>query len=68
VELTGRKDPATLDVLAAALAEAGNFDEAVATAQHARAWALVADQTRLADEIGERLKLHTAGLPYRMSK
>lgn len=68
VELTGRRDPAALDALAAALAETGNFDEAVATARHARAWALVVNQARLADEIGERLKLYAAGLPYRMSK
>lgn len=54
VALTGRKDPQALDVLAAAYAAAGRFDDAVATAREAQGRA----RADLAAEIGRRLTLY----------
>jgi protein O-mannosyl-transferase len=65
VELTNRKDAEALDVLAAALAEAGRFSEAIATDEEARTLALIGKQAALANEITERLELYHLGLPYR---
>ena len=63
--LTGRKNPALLDTLAAAYAEGGRFDDAVKTAAEALVLATSPQQGRLADGIRERLKLYTAARPYR---
>jgi tetratricopeptide (TPR) repeat protein len=59
--LTDRKDAAVLDVLAAAYAGAGRFDEAVATAR--AALALLPTQSELAISIQRRLDLYTQGRP-----
>jgi tetratricopeptide (TPR) repeat protein len=64
VELGG-EHPAALDTLAAALAEAGRFDEAIKIAEHAAA---LAEQTPLADAIAGRIALYRRGEPYRDSR
>ena len=61
--LTGRKDAAVLDVLAAAYAAAGRFDEAVATAR--AALALLPGESERAVSIRQRLNLYANGRPYR---
>jgi tetratricopeptide (TPR) repeat protein len=63
--LSGRKDPAVLDTLAAAYAEAGRFDEAVKTAQQARSLAESQHDAALAEKISARLKLYRSGKPCR---
>jgi Flp pilus assembly protein TadD len=62
---TGRKDPAVLDALAAAYAEAGQWDEAVATARQAVGLATAAGQHEAAGQIEERLRLHEQQKPFR---
>jgi spermidine synthase len=62
--LTHRQDAAVLDVLAAAYAALGRFDEAVATARTALAL-LPASQSERATSIQHRLDLYTKGRPYR---
>ena len=54
-----------LDVLAAAYAEAGRFDDAVRVAQRAVEAATAAGPGDLAGQIQERLKLYRASRPYR---
>ena len=63
--LTDRKNAAVLDVLAAAYAAAGRFNEAVATARSALA-ALPpsASQSELAGSIQHRLDLYVKSRPY----
>ena len=63
-ELTGRKEPKPLDTLAAAYAEAGRFDEAVATAREALALAGALNQSNLVDAISIRLKNYETREPY----
>ena len=58
-------DPDRLDTLAAALASAGRFDAAVATAELAAERAGAAGKAALAGAIRERLALYRAGRPYR---
>ena len=65
VKLTGGKDPRSLDILAAACAEAGRFSEAVAAAR--QALALVGGQDKAADGLRARLKLYESGSPYHQS-
>jgi tetratricopeptide (TPR) repeat protein len=65
VTLTGKNDPSTLDTLAAAYAESGQFSDAAATAKTAIETASAADETNLATEIQSRLKLYQAQQPYR---
>ena len=65
VVLTGRSDPSTLDTLAAAYAETGEFKNAVDTAQLAIQNASAAGHTSLANEIGTRLKLYQSQQAYR---
>jgi tetratricopeptide (TPR) repeat protein len=60
-ERLGERVPEALDVLAAAYAEAGRFDEAVATARRARELA----DGQLARAIGGRIALYTSGEAYR---
>ena len=64
--LTDREDAAVLDVLAAAYAAAGRFDEAIATAR--AALALLPGQSELATSIRHRLDLYAKGRPYRQSR
>ena len=71
-ELTGGKSPIVLDTLAAALAETGQFDEAVRVAARAVQLAeqAVSDRTtdrdkKLIDQYRSRLKLYREKRPYR---
>lgn len=65
-QLSGGQNPALLDTLAAAYAEAGNFPEAVTTAQ--KALQLIEPQTNAASAVNDlrrQLKCYQAGSPYR---
>ena len=61
VKLSGGKDPATLDTLAAAYAESGRFPEAVQTARQALALAT----EPLAADLKARIALYQANRPFR---
>lgn len=63
--LTGNRDPAVLDTLAAAHAETGQFSEATETAGRARSAALAQGQQALAASIQERMALYAGRTPYR---
>lgn len=71
VKLAGRAcsltndDPGMLDTLAAAQAEAGQFDAAVRTAERAAAAALAAGAADLAARIESRKAMYIRGRPYR---
>jgi Flp pilus assembly protein TadD len=65
--LTGRRDAACLDTLAAAYASAGRFDEAVTAANEARRLAEATGQSSLAKDIHMRLQLYRDRKPYRES-
>ena len=65
VGLTGSRDPAVLDVLAAAYAAAGQFELAEATVQTAIGLATVARADQLAGELRARLDLYKQARPYR---
>jgi tetratricopeptide (TPR) repeat protein len=64
-ELAGRNNPASLNVLAAAYAEVGQFDQAVAQAEQALALARSSGQMGLGDIIEKLLELYRQGQPYR---
>ncbi|HEX4129537.1 MAG TPA: tetratricopeptide repeat protein [Pirellulales bacterium] len=64
-ELTGQKDPWLLDVLAAAYAEIGKFDDAIRTEK--RALELQSDAD-VRSNYEERLKLYSSGNPYRLPR
>ncbi len=64
LKLSGRPDAETLDILAAAYAEAGRFPDAVKTAQSAQAMA-ERSKTGAVGELGARIALYRAGKPYR---
>jgi tetratricopeptide (TPR) repeat protein len=68
IEITGGREPAVFDALAAAYAEAGRFPEAVKTAQ--AGLGLVTRQTdpRVAEGLKARLALYEKGTPYRAGK
>lgn len=59
-ELTGRRDPGPLDILAVAYDQAGRFDDAAATAREAIQLAVSAGRDKLAAEIRGRLALYEA--------
>jgi protein O-mannosyl-transferase len=63
-ELSGGREPAILDTLAAAYAEAGRFREAVKTAERAASLASARGDTALADAIRHRIQLYQSGAPY----
>ena len=63
-ELTRYQNPMLAGTLAAAYAESGRFDEAVATAQKARDLALASNQKELADRNRELLELYRSRQPY----
>ncbi len=65
VELTGDKDPATLDTLAAAYAETGRFAEAVKTAQQALELAVAQNKPAWTGRIKAHIRLFKAGTPLR---
>lgn len=64
VQITGSQDPVTLDLLAAALAQAGRFEEAIKVAERAQALAAVQNQPVIARQINEHLDFYRLGLPY----
>ncbi|KKK48141.1 hypothetical protein LCGC14_3148110, partial [marine sediment metagenome] len=66
-ELTDYEFPAMLDTLGAAYAEAGQFDQAVQTAQNAFQLALASKNAVRAKNIQNRLELYKANRPYRES-
>jgi tetratricopeptide (TPR) repeat protein len=63
-ELTRYQRPIMIGTLAAAYAEAGRFDEAIATAQKARALAAASGEKALADKNQRLLELYQAHQPY----
>lgn len=63
-ELTGHRQPFFIGTLAAAYAEAGQFDQAIATAQKAIDLATAAGQPQIAARNAELLLLYRAGKPY----
>ena len=64
-ELAGFEDPNTLDVLAAAYAENGNFKKAVKTAETALKKAGQQGKTGQISEIKKRMELYKSNKPYR---
>ena len=64
-ELTKFSQPEHLDTLAAAYAAAGNFPEAIATAEKAVDLALSFRQKELAAKIQKQLELYKSNTPYR---
>ncbi|MFK7911310.1 MAG: tetratricopeptide repeat protein [Akkermansiaceae bacterium] len=60
-KMTNYRDPSVLDTLAAAYAEAGQFDKAVAVSQKALS---LSPSSALASQIRERLRLYQAGKPF----
>jgi Tfp pilus assembly protein PilF len=64
IKLSGEREPALLDTLAAACAEAGRFDTAVETAMAARRLAEAAGRQPLADDIQMRLDLYRGRKPF----
>ena len=62
--LTGHRDPAAADALAAAYAAAGQFDRARTTARDALNLAFASGRHDLAGEISERLALYQHDRPY----
>ena len=63
--LTGYQSPLMMGTLAAAYAEAGNFDEAIATGQQAHDLAVAEGKTDLAAKNNELLVLYQAHKPCR---
>ncbi len=64
-QLSGSRDPAILDTLAAAYAGAGRFAAAIETARRALALARAHQNTTLADRIQGRIDLYRSAIPYR---
>jgi Tfp pilus assembly protein PilF len=64
-ELAGGTNPIILHTLAAAFAEAGQFSEAVETAQRALSLAGAQSNTALAGALQSEIKLYQAGKPFR---
>ena len=67
-ELVGADNAATLDTVAAAYAEAGRFDDAVAAARKGYQLATAAADRELAKQLQERLRLYERQEPYRSSE
>ena len=65
VQLTRRLDADALDSLAAALAETGAFESAVATAREAAEVAGRDGNHGLAQAAGRRMQLYAGGRPFR---
>jgi len=65
--VTDARQPRILDVLAAAYAEAGRFEDAATTARRAADSARRFGQTNLAVEINQRLLLYDSHQPFRSS-
>jgi Flp pilus assembly protein TadD len=65
VEVSGGKNPNFVRTLAAARAEAGQFAEAVATAERAKALASAQSKSELASRLDEEIALYRARVPFR---
>ena len=63
--MTRHREALFVGTLAAAYADAGRFDDAVKTAQEARATATAAGETGLAEKTRQLLELYRASKPYR---
>jgi tetratricopeptide (TPR) repeat protein len=63
-ELAGGKNPVILGTLAAAFAEAGQFDEARRNAQEAIVLAQAAGRPELVRQLNDELRLYEAGRPF----
>jgi tetratricopeptide (TPR) repeat protein len=63
--LSGAQDPAILDTLAAAYAEAGQFPKAVEIAQQALALAMQQSNQPLAEALKGRIALYESKIPFR---
>lgn len=63
--ITRYRHPPFLAALAAAYAEAGQFDKAIATGEDAHRLALQAEETNFANQVGAALKLYRRGQPFR---
>ena len=64
-QLTANNDPLSLNSLAAAYAETGQFEQAVATAQRALELATTSGQTQLDGILQKLVDLYKARTPYR---
>ena len=64
VYITEGRNPSILGTLAAAYAEAGDFDKAVQTARRAANLALLQKKNKLAESIRAKLNLYKAGIPF----
>ena len=67
-ELTGRANPAVLHILAAALAQSGQFSEAVETAERSLQLATAQNKTSLVEALRTEIGLYQKGFPYRNGK
>jgi len=67
-KITQFHQPLALDVLAAAYAETGRYDEAISTADKAYEMALVQGPGTLAQGLEQRLKLYQNKVPYRQTR
>ena len=65
-EMTHYQQAVLIGTLAAAYAEAGRFNDAVATAQKAHDVALAHGQTEIADRNLQLLQLYKSGQPFHM--
>ena len=65
VQLCRHGDPQVLDALAAAQAEAGQYEQAVSSAQAAITLATAASDQKLVSDISTRLTLYESQRPYR---
>jgi tetratricopeptide (TPR) repeat protein len=63
-DLTHHHKPYYIGTLAAAYAEAGRYEDAVRTAEQARALAITSGERDLAERTGKLLELYRAGRPY----
>jgi tetratricopeptide (TPR) repeat protein len=68
VDLTGHRDVTSLDTLAAAQAERGEFQNATATAREALALARAKGERGFVAELGDRLVRYKEGRPFRQSR
>lgn len=65
-EISGGQDPAILDTLAAAYAEAGRYADAAATARRAQGLAVEQHNPSLAEMLRTRVTLYEGGAPLRV--
>ena len=68
MKVTGGREPAVFDALAAAYAEAGRFPEALKTAQAGLALTTAKTDPRVTAGLKSRAALYATGVPYRAGK